>query len=197
MICTNPADMDHCAGAAFFSMLLSRVVTDPLLWGGRSGQWSWSRNAAMPYGCLAANDKATAQKQMTENLRQQCEVFAKYGRQTQSCHQLPAADTGVPLQLFAPTIRLGFTLAFISLCGIMIFFFDKAQSERAKMIRIWWTESSIWNCMSCRVAAVLLHIVSQHNRLQEIEVNTRRKKHTERKGKGKIVTQKGFPTATI
>lgn len=33
---------------------------------------------------------------MTENLRQQCEVFAKYGRQTQSCHQLPAADTGGP-----------------------------------------------------------------------------------------------------
>lgn len=51
----------------------------------------------MSYGCLAANDKATAQKQMTENHRHQCEVFAK-GWQTNTIvsSAVPAADTGDP-----------------------------------------------------------------------------------------------------
>lgn len=55
-------------------------------------------------------------------------------------------------------------------------FLPLAQCERAKVIRIWWTESFIWNCLSCRVPAALLNIVSQwHNRGQEMDVNTRLK----------------------
>lgn len=97
--------MDHSSGsatvegAAFFPMLLS-CCDRPLHWGGRSGQWFFGRNAAaMSCCCLAANDKATTQKQMTTEPQIWCEV---YGRQTWSCQQVSL------LQLFNPTISLGF-----------------------------------------------------------------------------------------
>lgn len=60
----------------------------------------------MSYCCSAANDKATAQKQMTENYRHHSEVFAKYSRQTVLCHHLSQLQIqGSPLQLFIQTTR--------------------------------------------------------------------------------------------
>lgn len=90
----------------------------------RRQEWAVGLKQKHCYHVITANDKATAQKQMTENHRHQCEVFAKYGRQTQSCHQLCLLQIqAIPLQLCVPTIRHGFILAFISSCGIMKNFF--------------------------------------------------------------------------
>lgn len=146
---------------------------------------------------------------MTENLGHQCEVLIKSGGQTRSCHQLCLLQIQlVRLQLLGPTLRLGFALAFISSCRIMKnFFFSRcchnAQYESAKVIKIWWITSSVWNCMSCRIPAPLLNIaVSQwHNGGgEETEVNTRLRKHTSLsliRHKVKMSQENNFPTATI
>lgn len=79
--------------------LLSPVVTDPIHWGGAV--------LTMSCCCVAANDKATAQKQMTENLR---EVFA--ARQTNTAVSWPSLlrIQGSPPQPFIPAIRRAFIL---------------------------------------------------------------------------------------
>lgn len=124
----------------------------------RSKEWAvvWSRNAAtMSYGCWAANDKATAQQQLTSGWGV-CKVWhtnnpvissacCRYRWSHRSC-------------LFQQSHR--FILAFIGSSGINenLFFFHSAQCESG--IRIRWIEWSTWDCMACKVPAGLLNIVS-------------------------------------
>lgn len=121
---SNPADMDDGAELARGGgcILLDAAVVlwqTPAL---RRKEWAGTvpkQKRSTSYGCLAANDKATAQKQMTENCRHQREVFAKRGRHTHSCHRLGLLQIQVILlQLFNPTNWLGFILAFISSCRV-------------------------------------------------------------------------------
>lgn len=129
------------------------------------------------------------------------EVFAKYGRQRQSCHQLcPLQIQVIPLQLFIPTIRLGFILAFISSRAIMKHFFPHNAVWKGKSDQDMVNRDFDLKFMSCWVPAALLSIVSQwHNRGQEMEVNKTLKAHLSitQSDKGKMSHKKDFPTATI
>lgn len=48
----------------------------------------------LPCWCCAANNKATEQEHKTDKHRHQSDVFAHYGKQTQTCHQLDKGKTG-------------------------------------------------------------------------------------------------------
>lgn len=75
--------MDHDAGSS-----TAGGVAAVLLWQTPSTEDEWAVVLTMSCCCLAANDKATAQKQMTENQR---EVFAVRQTKTAVSWAEPAA----------------------------------------------------------------------------------------------------------
>lgn len=87
--------------------------------------------------CVAANDKATAQKHMTENLR---EVFAARQKHSRVMAE-PAADTGEPAAAVYSNNQTSIYLRLQQLMGKhkgrKILCFHNVQGKKAKVISIW------------------------------------------------------------
>lgn len=96
----------------------------------------WAAVLTMSCCCLAANDKATAQKQMTENQRGVCSSTAKHSRVMAE----PAADT---LEPAAAVYSNNQTCIYIRLQQLMgKYKGNNVWGKKAKVISIWWTEPS-------------------------------------------------------
>lgn len=140
----------------------------------------WAAVLTTSYCCSAANDKATAQKQMTEPAWGVCSTTDEHSRVMAE----PAADTGEPAAALYSSIYIRPQQFMGKYKGKKSLFFHNVGGKRPK----WSADgepglpglkfSALWNYMSGRVPAGLLNIVSQwHNKRQEMEVNAGRNKH--------------------